>query len=215
MNTLVNIAVVELYFLELTHISNNAYPLGSFGASQRDNIIDILVKWVTPHASPENLGYIKQRAEQAKACHPMQTEELNASLQAFISSFNDYLERARNINRMHNSNLFPHVDGSELIKTTITQGDIITLFEARYLYWERVEGTANLPLSLFVPMVESVLECGLYDSVNTIYDNVLFNVRWGEFDEFKEDDETDDEFIERAYDNGALIVEDERLVLFW
>lgn len=48
----------------------------------------------------------------------------------------------------------------------------------------------------------------------TIIDNVIVNGSYGDFDEFKGEDETDEEFIEREEDNCFQIYPEERFIIY-
>lgn len=48
----------------------------------------------------------------------------------------------------------------------------------------------------------------------TVIDNVIVNGSYGDFDEFKGEDETDEEFIEREEDNCFQIYPEERFIIY-
>ena len=63
---------------------------------------------------------------------------------------------------------------------------------------------------------EIVEECGVYGNTNPSYvvDNVIVNGDFGLFDEYKQEHETDDDFISRVEVEAFYINKDERIVCF-
>lgn len=74
----------------------------------------------------------------------------------------------------------------------------------------------RIPDCLWNYFCEIIEECGVYGNTNPSYvvDNAVINGDFGSFDEYKQDDETDEEFISRISDDAFYINKDERIVCF-
>lgn len=70
------------------------------------------------------------------------------------------------------------------------------------LVWEELEENVNDKLGFINYAPEAVI------------DNVIVNGSYGDFDEFKDEDETDEEFIEREEDNCFRIYPEERFIIY-
>lgn len=70
------------------------------------------------------------------------------------------------------------------------------------LVWEELEETVTDKLGFINYAPEAVI------------DNVIVNGSYGDFDEFKDEDETDEEFIEREEDNCFRIYPEERFIIY-
>ena len=101
------------------------------------------------------------------------------------------------------------------IKVEIDINDYIVLlndrrnFVAEHYNW-------RIPDCLWEYFCEIVEECGIYVNTNPSYvvDNAVVNGDFGSFDEDKEAEETDEDFIQRVEDNVFYINIDERIVCF-
>jgi len=74
----------------------------------------------------------------------------------------------------------------------------------------------RIPDCLWEYFCEIVEECGIYGNTNPSYvvDNAVVNGDFGSFDEYKDAEETDEDFIQRVEDDVFYINMDERIVCF-
>ena len=98
------------------------------------------------------------------------------------------------------------------MKIKIDVEDYIELLEDRRSYNQPVR---DMPDCLWDYFMDNIRECGIGENTNPKYvvDNAMVG-DYGYFDDYKEDDETDEDFIERVEDEVFYINADERVVCF-
>lgn len=93
--------------------------------------------------------------------------------------------------------------------------DFINLLNERKEYVEEHFGWISMPDCLWEYFTDVYREVGSVNaSINEIVDNAIVNGDYGEFDNYKWDNETDEEFIERVENNVFYINAEERIVCF-
>lgn len=73
----------------------------------------------------------------------------------------------------------------------------------------------DCPDCLWEYFLDLIRECGVDPknaSPSYVVDNFLINEDWGEFDNYKQENETDEEFIERMEDKAIAIFPEERVI---
>ena len=101
------------------------------------------------------------------------------------------------------------------LKVEIDINDYIVLlndrrnFVAEHYNWK-------IPDCLWEYFCEVIEECGIYGNTNPSYvvDNAIINGDYGDFDDYKQDCETDEDFISRVADEVFYINKKERIVCF-
>lgn len=75
----------------------------------------------------------------------------------------------------------------------------------------------NIPDCLWDYFCEVIRECGVGNNANPsfIVDNAIVNGDFGSFDDYKDKEETDEDFINRVEDRVFYINPDERIVCFY
>lgn len=66
-------------------------------------------------------------------------------------------------------------------------------------------------------LVQSIKDSGIskdYSHPKYVVDNLLINADYGDFDSYKKENETDEEFIKRVEDDVMAIFPDERIVIY-
>ena len=98
------------------------------------------------------------------------------------------------------------------MKIEIDVEDYIELLEDRRKYHQPVR---DMPDCLWDYFMDNIRECGMGEETNPKYvvDNAMIG-DYGYFDDYKEDDETDEDFIKRVEDEVFYINADERVVCF-
>lgn len=78
------------------------------------------------------------------------------------------------------------------------------------------DGVQEMPDVVWNWLMDSVDEqIGFVNfSPDVVIDNVLYNGEYGEFDDYKEEDESDEEFIAREEDNCIAIFPEERFIIY-
>ena len=101
------------------------------------------------------------------------------------------------------------------LKIEIDINDYINLLDERRNFVSEHYGW-QIPDCLWEYFCEIVEECGVYGNTNPSYvvDNVIVNGDFGLFDEYKQEHETDDDFISRVEAEAFYINKDERIVCF-
>jgi hypothetical protein len=95
--------------------------------------------------------------------------------------------------------------------------DYIELLEARRQYVESNYGWNKMPDCLWNYLMETIRECGIakeHSAPKDFVDNAIVNGDYGSFDEYKNTNETDDEFYQRIYASASYINREERIVCF-
>ena len=74
----------------------------------------------------------------------------------------------------------------------------------------------TVPNVLWDWFIETIRENGISGETDPmiVVDNAIVNGDWGEFDNYKNDKETDDEFVARVEEDALFIDKNERLVCF-
>lgn len=101
------------------------------------------------------------------------------------------------------------------LKVEIDINDYIVLlndrrnFVAEHYNWK-------IPDCLWEYFCEVIEECGIYGNTNPAYvvDNAIINGDYGDFDNYKQPYESDDDFILRITDSVLYINKNERIVCF-
>jgi len=102
-------------------------------------------------------------------------------------------------------------------KIEIDVENYIELLENRKEHVTSVFNWGDMPQCLWDYFMDTIRECGINpanSSPKYVVDNAIINGDWGEFDEYKEQNETDDEFVERLKDKVFYINLDEKVVCF-
>lgn len=93
--------------------------------------------------------------------------------------------------------------------------DFINLLDGRKEFVEEHFGWTSMPDCLWEYFTDGFRVVGSVNaSINEIVDNAIVNGDYGDFDNYKRDDETDEEFIERVEDEVVYINTEERIVCF-
>lgn len=75
-------------------------------------------------------------------------------------------------------------------------------------------GWANIPEQVWEELYQLCDEGSIQGTPGEIVDNVIINGSYGDFDEFKEEGESDEEFISRVEDSVWSIYPEDRFVIF-
>ena len=96
--------------------------------------------------------------------------------------------------------------------------DYIQMLEYRKEFVEEKYGWKQMPDSLWQYFINSIEECGgvapEHASPSCVVDNAIVNGDWGDFDNYMDEGETDEEFIKRVKDETCFIDADERVVCY-
>jgi len=75
----------------------------------------------------------------------------------------------------------------------------------------------NMPDCLWDYFMDLIRDYGVNPNLSSpsyVVDNAIVNGDWGDFDEYKEEGETDEDFIEKVSDEVMFIDENERIVCY-
>ena len=101
------------------------------------------------------------------------------------------------------------------IKIELDVDDYIDLLDNRRNF---VESHYNwhIPDCLWDYFCDLIRECGISENnhPDIVVDNAIINGDWGNFDEYKSEEETDEDFIKRVENNSLYINTEERIVCF-
>ena len=93
----------------------------------------------------------------------------------------------------------------------------IDMLVDRYNFVTEKFNWTEMPDCLWNWFIDSIRDCGVnpkYSSPSYVVDNAIVNGDWGSFDDYKNDDESDEDFINRVKDDVLYINEDERIVCY-
>ena len=101
------------------------------------------------------------------------------------------------------------------IKIEIDVDDYINLLNERRDFIAKAYNW-KIPDCLWDYFCEIITECGIHGNTNPNYvvDNAVVNGDFGNFDEYKDKFETDENFINRVHNNTYYINTDERIICF-
>ncbi len=116
-------------------------------------------------------------------------------------------------------NTIKHTNGDfyqpNTIKIEMDIEDYIYLLDNRRNF---VENRYNwhIPDCLWEYFCDCIKEIGVYgdNRPDIVVDNAIINGDWGDFDDYKQKFETDEDFIKRVADNVFYLNKDERVVCF-
>jgi hypothetical protein len=102
------------------------------------------------------------------------------------------------------------------MKIEIDVEDYIDLLKARRDFVVEKYGWREMPECLWDYFTEIIRECGIGGdtSPSNIMDNAIVNGDWGDFDDYMQKDETDEDFVRRVENETMFIDENERIVCF-
>ena len=105
--------------------------------------------------------------------------------------------------------------GDIVMKIEIEVDDYIYLLDARRNFVAE-HYNWKIPDCLWDYFCEVIEECGVGSNANPNYivDNAIVNGDYGDFDEYKDTDESDEDFIERVKDDVFYINPTERIVCY-
>ena len=116
-------------------------------------------------------------------------------------------------------NTIKHANGDlyqpNTIKIEMDIEDYIYLLDNRRNFVEN-HYNWHIPDCLWEYLCDSIKEIGVYgdNRPDIVVDNAIINGDWGDFDDYKQKFETDDDFIKRVADNVFYLNKDERVVCF-
>ena len=116
-------------------------------------------------------------------------------------------------------NTIKHANGDfyqpNTIKIEMDIEDYIYLLDNRRNFVEN-HYNWHIPDCLWEYLCDSIKEIGVYgdNRPDIVVDNAIINGDWGDFDDYKQKFETDEDFIKRVEDNVFYINKDERIVCF-
>lgn len=101
-----------------------------------------------------------------------------------------------------------------MITITMNDADFVSLLNDRYEHVTTYFGW-YCPECLWNYFTDYCCQMNVYDcGINEIVDNFIVNENWGDFDNYKQKDESDEEFIARVENDVRYINKDERIVWF-
>lgn len=101
-----------------------------------------------------------------------------------------------------------------MITITMDDADFVSLLNDRYEFVTEHYGW-HCPKCLWDYYTDYCCQCDSYNSnINEIVDNFIVNADWGYFDDYKQEDESDEEFIARVEDDVRYLNKEERVVWF-
>lgn len=116
-------------------------------------------------------------------------------------------------------NTIKHANGDfhqpNTIKIEMDIEDYIYLLDNRRNFVEN-HYNWHIPDCLWEYFCECIKDTGVYGNnrPDIVVDNAIINGDWGDFDDYKQKFETDEDFIKRVEDNVFYINKDERVVCF-
>lgn len=99
------------------------------------------------------------------------------------------------------------------ITITFNMCDYIEMLEDRKAFVEEKYGWKHIPDCLWEYFINDIETNGIQGNATPMYvvDNAIVNGDYGDFDEYKDKDETDEEFYDRMVDNCYYINLEERV----
>ena len=173
----------------------------------RDELVEEYVDTVVSNEDLENFGYTEQDKDEIY-------DVVGETVDEYLDEINDIYTVAEEWDgNMANDTL----DADEWEEIYNNAPDVfINALYAREKYVVSAFNWAEIPSQVWEWLEQSVEEKIGFTSYEpeSIIDNVIVNGSYGDFDDFKDEDETDEEFIARAEDDCLQIYPEDRFIIY-